>query len=222
MQTETQDGLARTAEGSSNLYGFLATVYREEVSSSMMKRMKSEDFAAALAEAGCDLGGTLDKQPEAQLLEELAVEYAALFLGPGGHISPHESVQAAGASGRLWGPETDAVRDFIETHGFRYDEDFKGLPDHISVELDFLAELCAKEAEAWRGGDRARVGVCLDTEKRFLARHLGQWVEAFCVQVAGRAGHPFYRAIADLTADFVEAETEDLARRAETAENPAA
>ncbi|MDP6174976.1 MAG: molecular chaperone TorD family protein [Rhodospirillales bacterium] len=82
-----------------------------------------------------------------------AVEFTALFTGPGEHFSPHESVQLEGGTGELWGKEAVAVKSFIERAGFAYTEELHGLPDPISVEMEFLAQIMAQEGAAWREGD---------------------------------------------------------------------
>ena len=206
---ESPGDLARTATERSELYGFLATIFREELSAENLRRIGSADFMQTLGEAGVDLDGDLAQRPEAELLEEMAVEYTALFLGPGGHISPHESVHAE-TSGVLWGRSTGEVKRYIESAGFAYDPAFHGLPDHISVELEFMAVLAGKEAQAFRDADFSAASNCLKYQKEFLADHLGEWAPAFCRQVTERAEHPFYRGIAGLTAEFLKAERHEI------------
>ena len=206
---ESPGDLARTATERSELYGFLATIFRKELSAENLQRIRSPAFGQALGDAGVDLDGDMAQRPEAELLEEMAVEYAALFLGPGGHISPHESVHAE-TSGVLWGRSTGEVKRYIESAGFAYDPECHGLPDHISVELEFMAALAGEEARAFRDGDYSAASNCLKYQKEFLVEHLGEWGPAFCRQVTERAGHGFYRGIARLTAEFLKAERHEI------------
>ena len=138
----------------SHLYGFLAAVFREELKADLLRRLRSDEMNTMLAAAGVELGPSLAHEGETELLEKLAVEYAGLFLGPGGHVSPHESVYAEGGTGNLWGAETVAVRRFVEHLGFEYEAAFEGIPDHISVELELMSELSRREGAAWEDGDR--------------------------------------------------------------------
>ena len=197
----------------SSLYGFLASVFREEMSAELLQRIKAPAFQDALADGGIDIETDFLDRPDGQVLEDLAVEYTALFLGPGGHVSPHESAQSVGGGGLLWGPETVEVKRYIEAAGFQYKPDFHGLPDHIGVELEFMAELAGKEAAAWRDEDFAKASNCLEFEREFLADHLGAWVPAFCDQVTERAEFSFYRDMARLTANFLEAEKHEIEAR---------
>ena len=208
------ENLARTAMERSNLHGFLATVFREELNAELLSRIRSDDFHGALGAAGAKLDTEFLGRPEGELLEQRAVEYTALFLGPGGHISPHESVHTSDpGGGSLWGKPTVEVKRFIEFAGFEYKESYHGLPDHISVELEFMADVVGREAAAWREDRRDRLRTCLEFEDRFMADHLAKWLPAFCRKVVERAELPFYREMAGLTADFLEAEKAEIAHR---------
>jgi putative dimethyl sulfoxide reductase chaperone len=213
MAKDTNDTLANAAGERGNLHGFLAAIFRGELTPDLLHRIQDADFRQALSGAGVQLDDDFLDRPEEQLLEDLAVEYAALFLGPGEHISPHESVHVEGGTGVLWGLETAAVQAFIEETGFVYDKDFTGLPDHISVELEFMGNLTALEAEAWRENDREQALRSVGLQNEFLSQHLLRWVPAFCAKVEAAAGLPFYGKFARLLADFMESEravTEDI------------
>jgi TorA maturation chaperone TorD len=88
-KTEKQK-MTALARQRSNIYGLLATVFRQEVTSDFLQKIKDPQFMGVLSHFGIDWTNYLS-QPEEQLLDELAVEYARLFLGPGKHISPHDS-----------------------------------------------------------------------------------------------------------------------------------
>ncbi len=208
--TDNPVNSARTAIEVSHLYGFLAALYRREIDAAMLDQLRSKEIRASLREAGVELGESFEGADEAALLEALAVEYTALFLGPGEHISPHESVHAEGGGGSLWGDETVAVRRFIQEAGFEYSEDYDGVPDHISVELEFMAEAARREAIAWEEGDAAMAANCLEFQREFLNEHLGKWVPQFCDKVSAVASVPLYRDIAKLTTSFVRSELADV------------
>ena len=107
----------------SNVYGLLASVYRQEVNADLLHQVKDPQFLGVLSDLGIQLRSDFLQKPEEDMLDDLAVEYAGLFLGPGGHISPHESVhhQRGDGSGLLWGESTAEVKRFIESTGLSYD-----------------------------------------------------------------------------------------------------
>lgn len=210
---ERPESAARTAKEVSQLHAFLAALYREEVEAQMLRVLRDPGVISSLGQAGMALDPRVRDGPEHEVLEELAVEYAALFLGPGGHISPYESVYAERGTGTLWGEQTVAVRRYVEAAGFEYGEKHAGIPDHLSVELEFMSELARREAEAWSRGDRAAAANCLEYQQEFMSEHLGTWVFRFCERVVEAAGLPFYRDIAKLTSEFLHGEREDIPRR---------
>ncbi len=212
----SSNGLARTAIEVSNLYGFLAAVFREEVSDHFLAQLRSPQLRETLADAGIALDEHLLRGAEEEVLRDLAVEFAALFLGPGEHISPHESVHLP-KGGFLWGAETVVVRKFVNALGFNYADNFKGLPDHISVELEVMAELARREGAAWEKGDTDEAANSLAYQHQFVTEHLAKWVPAFCAKVTKVAGLPFYRDMVRLTAEFLESEQSDIERRLDIA-----
>ncbi len=197
----------------SNVYGFLATVYRQEVTSDLLCRIKDPQFLGVLSGLGVKLASDFFEGPEEALLEDLAVEYAGLFLGPGEHISPHESVHCEGEGaqgGQLWGEATVAVKKFIESAGLNYEPEYKGLPDHISVELEFMQQVTRHEEQAWGEEDEEGAVYCLKIQKKFIEEHLVRWVPLFCEKVIRVAELPFYREMAALTKNFIEFEKEEI------------
>jgi len=197
---------ARRAMERSNLYGFLATVYREEPTPEFLRRLRDPPFLQALAAAGVTLDQNLLSLPGEELVSELALEYTRLFLGPGKHVSPHASVHLPAGGGSLYGAPTVAVRRFIESTGARYRPDYHGLPDHISVELEFMQQVVLTEAEAWDSQDPEQASECLSIEKEFIDIHLADWVPVFREKVCRQAELSFYCQMAKMTEKFLRTE----------------
>jgi TorA maturation chaperone TorD len=197
----------------SNIYGLLATIYRQEITSNLLKQIKNPQFMGVLSNLGIELNNGFFQKPEDDLLKDLAVEYARIFLGPGKHISPHESVHHKrddGQWGQLWGLSTAEVKKEIESAGLSYQAEYTGLPDHISVVLEFMQQVTLAEQTAWEDGNRNLAFVCLEKEKEFIEEHLAGWIPVFCEKVIKEAELPFYREISRLTWRFIEFEKEEL------------
>lgn len=207
------EDLASTATQRSQLYRFLAEIFRKEPPAELLQKIRSPEITAVLAENGVHLDNSFLETPIEQLTEDLAVEYTWLFLGPGGHIAPFESVQLKGGSGILKGPETEAVRNYIDAAGFEYSGDFHEMPDHVSVELEFLGHLSRLEAEAWQRDDAAEARNCHGFQLDFLKQHAGKWIGDFCSRVKSTANSAFYAEIAELTAAFLESERTEISAR---------
>lgn len=201
-----QENMSDTAVARSEVYGLLTTVFRAEPTEAFIRDLKGPRFAGAFSDLGVDLGERFRTTTEDILLEELTIEFTRLFLGPGEHLSAHESIytEIDGEVGGLWGAKTVEVKKFIETTGLDYESEFTGLPDHISVELEFMRKLVEWEAAKWSEHDSESAKYCLTVQKKFAEEHLLKWVPKFCSDIIDKATMPFYREMAKVTRDFLE------------------
>lgn len=205
--------MAETATARANVYGLLSAIFRAEPSSSLLARLKDPEMSGVFDALGHSLGDDFRDSPSEQLKEDLAVEFTRLFLGPGPHISPHESLnveEGCGPDGGHWGPDTVKVKNFVEAAGLTVDAGFTGMPDHICVELEFMQMLATREAEAWTEAEEEFATNIQKIEKRFYDEHLSRWVGRFCDRVIETSEHSFYRGIAEMTKGFIEYEGETL------------
>jgi len=213
MTTSKKEDIKEFAGHRSSIYGFLAAVYRQELTSELLQQMKDHHFQEVLSSLGVKLNNGFFQNSEKELLENLAVEYARLFIGPGKHISPHESVhhkKEGVQSGQLWGELATQVKNIIKSSGLEYESEYTGMPDHISVELEFMQRVVQHEAQAWEADDDETALLCLKNEINFVDDHLLGWIPDFCEKVIETAEMPFYREMARLTRSFIEFEKQEL------------
>ncbi len=204
---DQKTAMAELAHSRSGCYSFFAAVFARPPDSGFLSRLLSPETVAQLGSLGCR--STDDLSPDEESIEALAVEYTLLFVGPGPHLTPCESVWRDN-EGLLWGECTSRVKLFIESSGLRFQPDWRGLPDHVSVELEFMARLCSHEAGLWGRPERVRdLRQCLETEESFLSDHLLAWVPSFCGRVAER-NSGYYGQTAQLAKDFLESDIEHV------------
>jgi DMSO reductase family type II enzyme chaperone len=201
-----------TARSRANVYGLLATVFQAPLNATKLRGFRDPALVRDLAEAGVALDDSFLECDEGALLETLAVDFTQLFHGPRGHNPPYESVQVAGDEGELNSDVTLAVRRFYETAGLMFDDEYRELPDHLSVELGFMAELAGREAEAREAGDVSGVKRRVRDQYAFIQGHLSRWVPAFGKLVAKSAESSFYREFARLLTEFIEVELSAFAQ----------
>lgn len=138
---------------------------------------------------------------EAESGQELLVDYAHLFLGPVGLLAvPYESAWLA-KEGLSVADTTQTLLDLFADGGFEVDPEFRDLPDHLAVELEFLYTLLFRKAAALRDG--AAVDELNTLRDRLIAGHLDRWLPAFQTAVLEGAQCRFYRELADLTVLFI-------------------
>jgi putative dimethyl sulfoxide reductase chaperone len=133
-------------------------------------------------------------------LVELQIEYTRLFVGPDRPgVSPFESVQRGGSQQFLC---TDLAA-LYGAEGLTLASGFKDPPDHISVELEFLAHLHRKEIEALENQQKQRARGFALKRGAFMEEHVSAWVPAFAQAVETVAVIDFYRSLARITRQFV-------------------
>ncbi|MDR0274861.1 MAG: molecular chaperone TorD family protein [Burkholderiaceae bacterium] len=116
--------------------------------------------------------------------DDLAADFAAIYLTHALRASPHESVWRDEDHLMLQEP-TFAVRAFYRRHGVQAANWRRLADDHLATELEFTA-LLLEQGE-------------LREAARFLKTHLLTWLPAFAARVSQRAATPFYATLAGMT-----------------------
>lgn len=142
----------------------------------------------------------------AESQDALLLDYTRLFLGPNHIIAkPYGSIWLEGQN-TVMGDSTMAVQELYEQGGFDMREDFREVPDHIAVELEFLYLLIYRENEAQRNGETEALQSKTALRRRFLDEHLGRWIGPFASAVIAGAQSSYYGRLAELTVRFIDLE----------------
>ncbi|HEX9720658.1 MAG TPA: molecular chaperone TorD family protein [Ramlibacter sp.] len=196
------------ASARENLCRFLAACYYEPDAAFAEERLFDSMLAAAsrIDPALAKLAKMLGEGFASQDLETLLVDYTRLFLGPPQPLArPHGAFWLTGET-TLMQDATMAVLDLYQEGGFELDDEFREVPDHVAVELEFLYLLIFKRNEAQRVGSTGDLSAAEQLGHRFLREHLGAWIAPFTAAVKTGAEAPFYRDLAELTERFVRME----------------
>lgn len=221
-----EESVAMRAE----VYQFLAAVFSAPPARELVQSLAEGRLQSALSEVvgGRGIHWEGRKLTVCATLAELEEEFHALFVVPGPrYVPPYESVYldslevdpmagcAAWAQmgqplppprvrdGVLWGASTVAVQNAYIEAGLQLSPDCHELPDHLGLELEFMAHLCEREAEATgcNGSDGAQAWRA--RQRHFLHRHLRRWLPLFRARLTRARAHPFYTAMALITQRFV-------------------
>jgi TorA maturation chaperone TorD len=141
-----------------------------------------------------------DYDPD-ELLKEMKVEYARLFIGPGTPVvQPYETFYDERMTKEsqpllMVSPAAMAVEKIYREAGVAMAKKLQEPPDHFTVELEFLYYLSKKESDAWAEADNASANDWHRQGLAFIDGHLGDWGLRFCSKVQTESTHPFYRSI---------------------------
>ena len=136
-------------------------------------------------------------------LTQLQVDHAKLFIGPFDVLAiPYSSVYLDGQR-QVMGDSTLKVLEYYQEAGLELSGDINEVPDHISLELEFMYYVTFKALET---GDKEFIA----KRNRFLEEHLGLWVNPFTNFIIERAETDFYKNLGLITKEFIGAESKGL------------
>ena len=130
-------------------------------------------------------------------MSALAVEYTRLFGALSKSYGPPPPYETVHRGSSLSTDATAAVSVFYAAVGL-VPTDQAAPPDHLGVELRFLALLCHDESEAWQKAANAEAAKLWQQQRDFLDRHLLRWAPAYFDLVQANTKHPFYLCLTSL------------------------
>lgn len=141
---------------------------------------------------------------------ELRLEYNRLFVGPNSlPCPPYESVyrkdRRESERGLLMGPSVLDVKKRYKEAGLDISKGFSDLPDHVSVELEFMCYLCDKEEKAVTEED---ADLWRKREAEFWKIHLDPWIAEFSDRILRSSISSYYKALALFLREWIEEEAE--------------
>lgn len=175
------------------LYRLLAALYRYPITSEKLSALQSlqAEGESSTAQAVCALQQTVSDLS----VERLNIEMTRLMEGPGVTPAvPYASYYLNG--GQLMGAAAQAAHRLYLEHGVE-PEQGSTPPDHIALELGFLAVL------AERALTDAHSVPALETSLLFVREHLKPWLTSFCAALENSSGEAFFAALAEATKQFV-------------------
>ncbi len=181
-----------------NIYGFLARLWVAEIDAKVIEHLRDGELAGAYVE----LGGTIPEYASIEeAVDELAIEFCSCFLGPKGHLPPHQSVVS---HSRFQGDCMETLRKFVEIIGQPEGELFQEqkMLDHAGIQLALMQRVCGAGADC----DPDDLSPISELRARFADLHL-KWLISYCGVAINKTDSTFYRGLFQVTADFLRSET---------------
>lgn len=197
----------RSLELRASLYALLSRLFTYPLDAEVLTRVAGLSLdddvleapttpSAALAEMQSALAEAGD---QSELVETLNREATRLFEGPGQPAAPpFGSFYLDGR--QLMGPEALAVRRSYLAAGLLPDQAIHSPPDHLALELGFMAALA-------RAGSRE----ALAASRGFLVGHLLNWIPLWRADVLAARPHPFFEGLSIFVQAVLEADLALLA-----------
>ncbi|ACL19256.1 anaerobic dehydrogenase protein-like protein [Desulfitobacterium hafniense DCB-2] len=147
-------------------------------------------------------------------LREIQLDYEQLFIIPGPKLTfPYESCYTHrnmdGTYGRIWQEPARAMYKILKDWDIHFPEGQDLIPDHIAVELFFMAGLCQKQSIA-QGSEKR---ILEDWQVRFFGAHIKNWVCEFLANLVKKADTGYYQGCAVLLGEFLEEEAVEISAK---------
>ncbi len=193
------------------MYELLSRIYSIEVDPTFWESLKGVTFPEETGDAVLDDGygrfGAFLKNPgEGDPIENLAVDYARVFLGAGineGKVAyPFESVYTSPKHLVMQDAWEEVCRIYAK-NGLGKAEGSDLHEDHLGMELNFMSRMADRSAEALKGGDREALLASLELQKDFLEKHILNWIDRLAADLAQCPCLDFYPAAMAVTTGFV-------------------
>lgn len=191
-----------------DLYRLLSRLYLLEVDAALWQGLNKLRFpiesAAGDLKAGYQTVAAYlkenDSTEESAVLDDLAVDYARIFLSAGvaqGKAAfPYESVYTSRKHLVMQDSRCDVVALYGKKGITPAKDNYHVPEDHLGYLLEYMARLCDEDA--------------VEEQKAFLKGHLLNWVSAFTVDMGKYAATDFYRGLAKVTRGFLQLEQDVL------------
>lgn len=192
------------------MYRLLASVFFRELDESQIATLKAAPLAApeeGRMKRGSDAVYRAFRLAAPDVLTRLRVDYARIFLAAGVYEGdtavPFESV-FTGEEGILMDEAREQVVAIFRAEEVTVDPELQSPEDHLSFELEFMAILSDRIAEAWEREDEAEARRLMGVQASFAQDHLLNWMPDLAERVVSFAKEPFYPAFMDYAIGFVE------------------
>lgn len=200
------------ASAREDLFRFLSACYYEPAPEFAEENL-FDSIRLAAGKVHPDLVGPARRLAEAfagQDLQALLVDYTRLFLGPIEALANPYGASWLNPPAATDDNPSPAVLDLYSAGGFEIDPDFRELPDHVAVELEFLYLLTFSSNRAQAVGKADELAAIDRLRRRFLGEHLGVWIRPFAAAIKLGAETAFYRELAELTERFLQMESDSF------------
>ncbi len=211
---------ATAARNRADMYSFLATLLNERPDAALVNNLKSAggDFITGLVEEASLTGlvaeGFRDMakyaeehkdRPQAEVQQDLAVDWTRLFRGLSPAYSPMPPYEASFME--TPGNEVELIQRVNETYrmnGLSISDDHNERPDYMGLELSFLEHLADEEARAWQENRPDMAKSYQRTARIFLNEHLASWTDKFIEPAMSFAKTSFYHGFLKLCRGVVD------------------
>ena len=202
--TQTHLEHADELRGIAMVYRLLGRFFSSELDEATWSLLLEPPTFEVLRELGIQPPERLAGSSVEEQLEDLAIDFCQLFVGPKDHLIPVHSVWS---EGRYDASAAQSLSQFLAAIGVRDPRQDSAMPvDHLGNQLTLMSQLLERQAEGINGEDNETPWdqIAQQFSERFL-----RWPGPLLKQMESKAESEFYQSLAGVTYRFLEAEADE-------------
>lgn len=139
-----------------------------------------------------------------EYVENLAVEYARLFIGPKNPLAiPYASFYLSETKTVMTDITTEVRKRYLDA-GMAVRDLYSAPDDHIGIELEFISYLTEKIIELYENGNRPEASRLFEIRNNFINEHMVNWTLLFVAGLLASTQEDFYRGSAVILRGVIE------------------
>ena len=201
------------AASRSKCYEIFSELFYQPNKEELLTKKIIYDLIDALADINPDAKQSAEKMNNSineYDAEQLTVEYSRLFVGPFKVLAPPYGSVYIDSGRILMGDSTLDVMHLYWEAGLVFREGFKEVPDHITIELEFLHFITYQELSALHSNNNGNLKKYRKTQVLFINNFFGQWIFPFCQKILSSTENSYYRNLAECLQKFTQSEMERI------------
>ncbi len=205
------DQIVEVNQARASFYRMLASLFYRELSQEKIEELSQGALKDLAAEddtmgEGYRLIAQAVRRPDGTTRQKFASDYARVFLAAGEYddhrATPYESVFTSEDGLLMQDARDDVYRLYCNEHiGVR--ENSNEPEDHISFELEFMADMADRCNAALNGSDFIEARRLSRLSVEFLHNHLLNWIDDFCDAIDAAAHTKLYLGVSKLARGFI-------------------
>ena len=225
LSDEVASAIEESCKDRAKIYTFLSRMFERELTAELIEEMRcgqsplrgkpsGEIRYNMMLHRGIELIGdylnSIQDRKLEDVQEEMAAEYAGLFLGVRGvPLHPSESLYIGKEKLIMQEPREEVLAVYRQ-EGLGKIKQFTEPEDHVAIELHFMALLCERCAASAKAREFDEMRRLIQMQQEFLRDHLARWLPSLSQDVERGSHITFYDGVAKFATGYVELDKEVL------------
>ena len=208
MKTLMESSMIEDLREERDVLSLLKHLFLKEATSDFLGQLGAINIAAneSDTDGGLDLITYSLKANKDRLdayVQDLAVEFARLFVGPKSPPAvPYASFYLSESRNVMTEVTSDVRKRYLDA-GMAVKDLYSTPDDHIGIELEFISYLTEKIIDLYENGQRSEASRLFEIRNNFINEHMALWVPLLVGKIQEFTQEDFYKGAAIVLGDII-------------------